>query len=269
MVSYLSYLKPLEKNGLMLLCDYCGFQTFSLGHSAICSNCELPISHGEAALKASNPSAFSHAENIYKLVSAKRFDDARKECDAAYHAVADLGYIYYKGLISIKASNSAVESIRYDRQGFMEENSAFRNAAAKEAASARGYFNFIISTAKIAGRGDSVPQYLVFLSNIKLHNIKEASEALKAINPNNMQLQSYANMVMQLNAGSPESTISAAKKLLSENLFSINAMYYIAEALADRGNYKESREIALALLDKLPKPQINRLIWRINSALSI
>jgi hypothetical protein len=35
------------------------------------------------------------------------------------------------------------------------------------------------------------------------------------------------------------------------------------------GDYKKSIKLALALLEKLPKQQINRLIWRINSASSI
>jgi tetratricopeptide (TPR) repeat protein len=270
MPSYLSYLKLLEKKGEMLLCEYCGFQTPAIGNSGICSNCEMQVSYSDAALKSIKPSVYSHAQNIYNFVSAKRFDNARKECDAAYQETADLGYIYCKGLISIKASNSAQASIRYDRQGFMEENSVFRNAATKEAAAARGYFNSIISTTKMAGKDDSIPYYLIFLSNIKLHNIKEASETLKAIKSRNIPLlENYGNMILQLNSNSPESTILAAKKLLSEELFSINALYYIAEALADMGDYKKSIKLALALLEKLPKQQINRLIWRINSASSI
>ena len=270
MPSYIDCLKPLAKNGRMLLCDHCGYRTISIGQAAVCSNCELPIFYSENALKASKPIVFSHASKIYSLVSARRFDEARKECDLAYTETGELGYVYYEGLISIMASNDAVDSIEYNKDGFMEENSAFRNTATKEAAAARRYFNFIINAATLAGNERSVPPYLLFVSHIKLHNLKEAYEALNLIKSRNTPLlENYAEMMLQINLGSPDSTISAAKKLLSKDAFSVNALYYISEALADKKHYKEARQIALALLDKLPKRQVNRLIWRINSASSI
>ncbi len=260
----------ISRNGRPLFCAYCGTETPSIGGSGMCANCELPLSASMDAVRASKPTQFSYASQISSKTSAGDYDGASKLCDAAYSDTKDSGYMYTKGIIYTKWSNDEAARISYDRSGFMEENTVHRSKATGFAAQARAAFAYVISQAAHSDSSTSADPYLIFLCQLKLHNLREAAEELKIIKKSGKPMQeAYAMMMLELNTGNPEAALKASDLLLKPDLFSINALYYVAEALADKKDYNTSRKLALELMGKLPKAKLKSLIWRIDKASTI
>ncbi len=270
--SYGSALDYAAKNGRLLMCRYCGEESTAIGGIAMCSNCELPVNTEKEALQ-SNATAFTAISKIKELMENSDYENAAKEYDAVYKSGKDPSYLYAEALLRIKQSNAQIAGIRYDRKGFMEENTAFRDNGAKLASAARGLLNDTINACTKQMNEERPPLgvvYLAFLCHMKLSNLREAVVLLKVIEGiDSTYTGAYSRMMLDLNLHKPESVIRNAEQLLKPNSFSINALFYIAVALFDMKRYSDAKSIIVMLQPHLQNGQTMALASEIEEAIHV
>ena len=270
--SYSNALELAAKNGRVLMCQYCGEESIAIGSVGICSNCELPVSMEKEALQ-SNATAFAGISKVKELLEGNDYEGAAAEYNAMYKSGNDPSYLYAEALLRIKQSNSQTAGIRYDRKGFMEENAAFRDNAAKLASMARGLLNDTINACAKQINEQRPPLgmvYLAFLCHMKLSNLREAGVLLQTIEGiDSVYIGAYSRMMLDLNLHRPESVILGAERLLKPGSFSINALFYIAVALFDMKKYKEAKNIIGTLQPHLQNGQTMALASEIEAAMLI
>ncbi len=267
-------LESAVKGGKRFLCQYCASETLTVGSVCVCSNCEMPVYFDADVLRVRSPHTFATISEIKSAIEKNDYDAAIKLYDDLYQNGKDAGYLYAKALLSIKESNSSIAQIRYDRQGFMEENTPLRDGGAKLASSARASLSEVIKACESQLKNEERPPlgatYLTFICHIKLSNLREASVISSILNKiDSAYLGPYSRMVLSLNLHKPEDTIKNAERLLTQETFSINSLFYIALAKFDRGMYKESKEIVNLLKPYLPSSALDSLSYEITEAESI
>lgn len=267
-----AYSRALEfavKNGRKLMCQYCGDESLAVGRIGVCSSCELPVVSDLEALQA-NTQVFAGIMEIKRLIADNDYDNAAKAYGELYTISKDQAYLYAEALLRIRQSNMQISGIRYDRPGFMEENSTLRDNGARLASIARGLLNDAANACAPQLGEQRAPlgiAYLAFSCHIKLSNLREAAVLQQKIEGiDNSYMGVYSRMVLDINLGKPESAISSAERLLKPESFSINALFYISMALFDMKRYKDSKELLEMLQQHLQNGQTMMLAAEIDAA---
>lgn len=254
------------KSGRRFACRYCGCESLAVGKVCVCSNCEMPVYPGDVH-------DFAGISQIKDMVEGGDYQDAMKAYDSIYQSSKDPAYLYAEALLCIKQSNLQVAGIRYNREGFMEENATMRDAAAKFASTARGMLNDAINACLPQLKGDRPPlgaAYTTFMCQVKLSNLREAGEASHLLDKIDSEyLGPYSRMVLNLNLNKYDEVVKDAEALLKSDSFSINAIFYIAMAFFDKKNYSESRKLAELLDSYLKSGQLDALKHELDEVVNV
>ncbi|HUC39182.1 MAG TPA: hypothetical protein VL944_03575 [Candidatus Acidoferrum sp.] len=272
MEGYAKALEYAEKNGKRFMCRYCGNVSIAVGQAAVCQNCELPVYTEEAKMKEREPQTFALISDIKEKMDSGNYDAAMAAYDSAYKNGSDAGYLYAEALLCIKQSNAQIDSIKYDRKGFMDENTAMRDNAAKLASKAKALMEAAIKASEPHMMEERPPLpsvYLTFLCNMKLMNLREANDALQKLNKIDSYLGMYGKMMLDLNLGKQEEAIADAESILKPERFSANALFYIALVLFDKRKYKESKEMVELVRKYIQGREIDTLSSEIEYATNV
>jgi tetratricopeptide (TPR) repeat protein len=270
---YTDLLEAVAEQANQLMCLYCGEETLTTGDIAVCSNCESLVYDTSSALRSKDATLFENLLEIKKGIVANDYDKVLALYDKLIAANKDPAYLYAKALVYIKYSNSQISSIRYDREGFMDENVPLRDTAAKYTSLARATLNESLNVSAVDIAGTKPPLtsvYTTFLCQIKLTDFRGASNTLQIIkNMQNVYVAEYSAMVLESNLRHDDEALKHAEFLLEKGAFSVNAFFYIALALFDKKNYSEARKIADLLKKVMKNNSIDVLLYNIEQEVSI
>ncbi len=269
---YLRALDNAVKRGSTFLCQYCGERTTSLGSECVCSNCEMPEYSDIDTMKAKNQPLFAALEALTEKIAANDYAAALAAYDSLYANGKDPGYLYAKALALIKQSNYQISMIKYDREGFMEENTSLRDDSARLASGARAALVSAIKACEPLLKDERpplLPVYVTFLCHIKLGNLMEAGYTQQMLNKIEKYLGLYAKMMLDSNTGMYSEVLKSVDELLRPESFSSNALFYAALALYGQGKYKESKAIVAALKKQISRGSLDELELEIKDAETI
>lgn len=269
------YSRALEralKHGKLLTCIYCGEETLCTGDWGFCSNCEMPVYIDHDALKGKYPEIYTRVGQLAEQVGSGMLDEAANTCDALVKYTNDPAYLYEKGLVLIKHSNHETMQIRYDLDGFMEDNTIHRNNASSFASMARGAFiGAINAEQQMLGMGKASlgATFVSFLCSIKLLNIREASLMCAELEKLDQSYGDYARMVLELNLGHPDAVLGRADAMNGRGRFVLNGVYYAALAMMDRRRYDDAKRIGVMLKGHVPDNAFDLLMKGVIEATTI
>ena len=265
--TYIKLLKGVEASSKIYVCPYCGSKTYSKTDQFFCSYCEGLIPSGRAVPVES----IQQASEINNLVRSSKFDLAFQK----YESLADYSinpyFAYAEALAYIELSNYETSQINYTLNGFMEENIVHRNNSIAAFSKARLLLAKSIETAKkeVQGGPETAPyMHAMFLSYVRLGDFKAASSVLEKTKKLGSTLVSeYESMVLENNIGEYDKTTEDSVKLLSADMLSVNAAYYLAYALFKKKREKDALAILNAFPGKDEVPAVGRLANEINNYL--
>ena len=273
---YVALLQSALKQSKLFFCTYCGAETPAVGGMCMCSNCESFVYMDRALAESKDSSLVGLLQSISEKVKNLDYDGAIAAYDTIIASNKDPNYFYAKSLIYIKYSNHVISQIRYDRDGFMEENTALRDRGAALMLTAKSLLNWAVYNAMPDMKDDKLSlnaAYMAFLAYIKLSDLKAAQHMLQKVKVfDSNYVGRYADVVLESNTESQtreEKLLAKAEALTSAKCFSINAFYYIALCLYDKRNYKECRELATHLKEVMSNSSIDYLIRKSDEQLSI
>ncbi len=255
------------------MCCYCGNENVASGDYWICFHCESVNRATLLSMKLNDQGLVSTLLEVNRYLLGNEYLNAINEYQKLVARYNEPEMLYNTGLIYMQYSNYQVSLIRYDRKGFMEENSLYREEASALASKAKLILNkaSAMCQAKIKenGRNEFI-DHTIFMINIKLGRLKSAIVALDSQeNHNNEFLVNYEHMVLSAETKDYAATASYATKLLQKGMFSANAFYYIAWALFKTGRSKEALELLSALGKELQGGNVLALAQEIQKATTI
>ncbi|MCL5423847.1 MAG: hypothetical protein M1385_02065 [Candidatus Marsarchaeota archaeon] len=163
-------------------------------------------------------------------------------------------YLYVHGINYIKYSNFMASRIRYDRSGFMEENSAYKKASNEIYYNARLFLYKSINLVNLNTNSEEIPDviYVKLLAQIKLGDMRGANDSIERIAfLNNKYLTNYSNILFYDASGEVNKTINAINAMIDEyNDYPITIFYYLAKSLYKKREWKNANEV-IKLLSKL------------------
>ncbi len=231
-----------------LFCGYCGTETMVVGRAGVCSNCEMPIEQDARAFSEKNPELSAVLGTIRVAVRKGDFDTAAKAYDDAFAKYKDPGFLYAESLVRIRHSNATIAQIRYDRKGFMEENTAYRNKGAQLTSSAKLLLAKAISVCNNSLAAGLTPgnAYLLFLCYNKMGKARAAGSTIGLIEKTgSIYLSRYAKMAHDAAVRDYKALMKDAEAMLAKDSFSVNAFFYLALSALKNGD--EGR--ALRIID--------------------
>ena len=229
-----------------LYCPYCGSESLAFAHFGICRTCEAPLSQRKADVSASDNALVAANAQIAKLYSDGDAEKAAAALDAKLSSHAEPGFLLAAGLFYIRYSNDELKKIRYDLDGFMEENAMHRENAEKLMLHAKMLLNHSIKTAEKhdADGGGMSMNYIPFLAEIKLGHIKGAEYHLGRIRRDeNVYLKDYAEIVMHAHTKKAESLLEHCDRMIRDGKVNLNLFYYIGYALFLKRSYADARTV--------------------------
>lgn len=241
-----SALKSAKSSGVNLFCGYCGTETITINRRGICSTCEMPIEQDKATFSERNAELFQTIMSIKGSMGKGDFDGAAKLYEDAFAKYHDPGFLYAESLVRIKQSNAAIAQIRYDREGFMEENIAYRSKGALLVSNAKLLLSKAINVCNAAIASGLTPgtAYLLFLCYTKMGNQRAAKSALTLVGKSgNAYLAAYAKMMHDAATRDYMALDKDAMEMLVMENFSANAMFYYALATLKRGDMEGTKHI--------------------------
>ncbi len=258
----IAVLEKAAGSGTVVACRYCGAATPVFGSIGVCHGCENVVSLSRDALAKRSSDIVAALDSINAQLASGMYDGATAAYDALYAKYADPALLYVEGLVCNMQSNHEVGLISYDREGFMEENTLHRDAAARHAARARLLFNKAISACNAVLSKESSPDvmFVAFLANIKLGNLRNAESLLGALTGSGSHyLSMYATMVLDSAAGRFDRVPADAERLMKPDAWSINAFFYMALALLKKGDAKGALKLVGALKKNVSSAAIDAL----------
>ncbi len=266
---YVKILKSIEANSAAYTCPYCGALTYSVSDSFFCSNCEAFI----PSAKALNQEDTKAASEIRKLVQSNDFAQAEQAYEALPEYATNPYFAYAEALACISESNYETAQINYALKGFMEENTTHRNNSLAAFSKARLLFSKAVYTAKkgISG-GPETAKYIhaMFMAYMKLGDLKAAHSTLEKTGKlGNILLSEYENMVLKNGLRDYAGAANHAERLLSGDLFTLNAAYYLAYAAFKTGKPKEALYVLGSFPDKSENETVLALMKEIKSYMEI
>ncbi|MCL4373447.1 MAG: hypothetical protein M1360_00155 [Candidatus Marsarchaeota archaeon] len=246
MFDFVRYSRRTPKPTGSFTCNYCGAENSFFGGIAICTNCESMTS-------TSQQSSAGHASAIRSIRAHnknKEYEESIKAYDVLFGLEKDPMLLYAEALTYIEYSNYEVSRIRYDREGFMEENSMLNHHASELSAKAKlllAKCASMISGSAVAGDAKAAAYHL-FLAHLKFGDISAARVSIEGIKKlNDSMLYEYASMLLDSETGNFKSVLMHSEKLLKANWEPHIALYYSAYALFKLGRIKDSKAIVASI----------------------
>jgi tetratricopeptide (TPR) repeat protein len=272
--NYETTLHNLMKSYSLLMCEYCGVETFNSVSAklCICSNCESIIVTTKAMLEKKDGSLVDNLTKINRSVGEFKFDDTIALYDKMIAEKKDPSLMYAEAIAYLKYSNYEITQIGYAKPGFMEDNTVHRDRAAKFASTAKKLLtkSISIANAEMAKGNRSLNLvYNRFLAQVKLGGVKGAKESVEILEKmGNEYVYDYAYMVFEARMEKYDNTLKVADKLTKDDNFSVNAFYYIGLALFKKGNMKDAKTVLQSLNWVLKSTNLEALIFEINAQLA-
>lgn len=257
-----------------IVCGYCGRATPATGERWVCSHCELAISGTTLSIILNDKERVATLTDIDEHMEANDYQSALAGYDKLIAKYSSPELFYNSGLVYMQWSNFQIESIRYDRKGFMEENAKYRESGSALASKAKLMFNRAYSVCQkgigTAASANDFAAFTWFMSAIKLGRFRNAGQIrdlLKSYNSDYMT--SYAEMVLNAELGKYAETATFAVQLLKKDRFSANALYYLSWALFKSGKEKDSLRLITTLGKQLQNNNIIVLTAEMQNAMQV
>lgn len=246
---YEELLESASRFGEPLMCLYCGAETLTLAGTGACMVCEARLIYKRRQIAGLYGELRNSLEEINSAILKSDYDTVLKEYAQILLRHKEPGFLYANALANVKFSNYKLSQIRYDREGFMEENIVLRNDAAKLIADAKLLLIKALDSMDLENQ--SADQlYLRFLCHVKLGSNRAASASvlsqLKAAG--NQMLAAYATLVFEAELGNYDAVIRTAESLMGKDRLWINALFYVAYAMFKKQRIEESRSLAKLLM---------------------
>ncbi len=266
--NYVSILGGSKKHLSLMMCGNCGVETPSIGGNCMCSNCESMVTHDRASLEKLDHALCGALVDISGSMSDRKYDDAITAYDKLIEDRKDPMLMYAEAIAYLKYSNNEITRIGYMKPGFMEDNTAHRDMAAKLASSAKRLLAKAIRLANMElsnAEGHANMLYCRFLAQVKMGNVKGALQSVKELEKSgNEYAYNYARMVFESYMEKYEDAMKTADALTKEDSFSINAFYYIGLALFKKRRAKEAKQVLQGLNKILKNDNLEALILEID-----
>ena len=262
----LNYIKVIEeglRHSRSVMCRTCGSHTPIYGNEGICYNCEnLIVTERDSLIMGDELARMLDSYN--KKIMDGDYADAISEYESLLKKYDMPQYLYMNGINYLKYSNYKVSQIRYDRAGFMEENSDYKKESIDLFSQARLFFNKTITAAK-----QSLPEkdiasdsalYLIFLSYMKLDDFRGGEYYLKKLMNLNNFLSDYSEIIFDSAIENYDSILKKCDLMLKKGEFTFTLFYYVAFALFKKRRYKKAQNILAALSKIIPNSSIDTLL---------
>ena len=250
---YIGAMERFLKVSRRLYCRYCGAESLAIGHFGICRVCEAPLSQRKAEVSASDHSIVESGDAIWGAISKGDMAAALTTVDARIGAHEEPGFLIAGGLFYIRASNEELKKIRYDLDGFMEENAVHRENSEKMMLNAKTLLNKAVKLSEkhIGNEGGMAMSYLPFLAELKLGHLKGAMHYMKGIKADeNIYLKDYAQMLLHAHMKKGEPLMEHCDRMIRDGKVGLNLFYYIGYALFLKKAYSDSKAV-LARLSRI------------------
>ncbi len=182
-------------------------------------------------------------------------------------------YLYVHGINYIKYSNFMIGRIRYNREGFMEENSAYKKASNEIYYNAKLFLYKSINLIDLNTNtnSDDMPNsiYVKLLAQIKLGDIRGAYDSIERITfSDNKYLTSYSNILFYDASDNVDMVIKTIDTMINEyNDYPITVFYYLAKALYKKRQWKNADRIIKSLSKLVYNKSIEHLSKNIDNML--
>lgn len=270
---YIERFRALQKGAPLLMCECCGVETASVGDMCICSNCENMVVTNRNILEKKDHVLLDTLDKINKSLSEFKYDDAIALYEKLMADRKEPSLMYAAAIAYLKYSNYEIMQIGYQKPGFMEGNTMYRDNASKLTSTAKKLLTKSISTAnaEVAKGNNSLNLvYTCFLAAVKMENVKGAQYTVQIIQKmGNEYIYNYSQMVFDAMIDNHDDVIKVADKLTKKDSFSINAFYYIALALFKKGKSKDAKLILEGLNGLIKSQNLEALIFQINEQTTI
>ena len=267
-VNVKNYLYLIERAASQkrVACCYCGAENFSDRDLFICYNCELANSEAACTMRKSDQALAVRMAKIDAFLAKGDCAGAESEYENISNTYKDPESLYNSALLNIRCSNAERAAVRYDREGFMEENSVHMENASKRKSRAGLFLNraaLICEGVFKKGNWEKTLPFTFFMINIKLGNLKTARRALGMLREaGDPYLIGYAQMVFAAEQLKPEETASASVDVMKINP-SPSALYYLAWAFFKGRKYRESTELLSGIRKYVDTSNVDALIAEI------
>jgi tetratricopeptide (TPR) repeat protein len=271
-VQYLKIIDGLESSHQTLMCEYCGAETPSIGELCICSNCECVAHSTRPMLEKRDHLLLDALDSINSSIASQNYDAALATYDKLVAERKEPPYMYAQALLYLKYSNYEIGKINYSRQGFMEENTTHRNNAAKSASASKRLIAKAISVAENeTATGNTSPNivYMLFLAQMKLGNHRAAQISMNQLfKIGNRYLADYSAMVFSTHMQDYAGAIKSAERLLINDNFSVNALFYIGYSKFRGGKVKEAGNMLARLGSLIVSENLHALLQEMSEQFS-
>ncbi len=268
---YLDGLKSFEVSNRKVLCKYCGSKTRTRGRICVCSNCELINTFMQK--NALDSELVQWLEQYNEFIEDENYPFAINIYNQIINIYKTQEYFYVHGINYIKYSNFMASRIRYDRSGFMEENSAYKKASNEIYYNARLFLYKSINLVdlNLNSNSEEVPDmiYVRLLAQIKLGDMRGANDSIERIAfLDNKYLTSYSNILFYDAIGDADKTIDAIDAIINEyNDYPITIFYYLSKSLYKKKQCRNADKIIKSLSKLVYNKSIEHLSKNIDNML--
>ncbi|MEM3841192.1 MAG: hypothetical protein QXN59_00645 [Candidatus Micrarchaeaceae archaeon] len=274
MAAYDYYVKAMDrftKNSKRLYCTFCGAESLAFGNFGICRVCEAPLSEKKSDVLGRDHSLVESGEAIWSAINRGDMDNAIAALNSRLASHDEPGFLFAAGLFYIRYSNEEIKKIRYDREGFMEENAVHRENSEKMMLYAKTLLNKAVKLAeKDKGNQGMLMHYIPFLAEIKLGHLKAAMYYLKGIKHDDIvYLLDYAHIVAHAYRKDGEKLLEHCDRMIREGKVNLNIFYYIGYALFLKKAYGDAKVILSHLSETGEVDAASYLLRNINNLYGI
>jgi tetratricopeptide (TPR) repeat protein len=270
--AYSDMLDGIKNSSSLLMCEYCGTETASMGDKCMCSNCEELVTTNRASIEKKDHLLLDSLVKINDSIADQRYDDATAIYEKLIADRKDPLLMYAAAIAYFKHSNYEIMQISYMQPNFMEGNTLHRDKAASLVSTAKRHlFKAIdISNAEISKGNKSLNLvYNRFLAQIKLGNVRGAKDSIRMLEGlGNDYALAYSRMVFESAMERYDSVLEAAEALTKKDNFSINAFYYIGLALFKKRRAKDAKQLLQSLGKILKNGNLDALIFEVDYQLA-
>lgn len=250
-----------------VMCRICGSHTPVYGDVGICYNCENLIFTN---INTSIPQENELAEMLVsynKKILEEDYANAISEYESLLKKYNMPQYLYMNGINYLKYSNYKISQIKYDRLGFMEENSDYKKESIDLFSQAGLFFNKTISTAKqLLQEKDTAlygTLYLIFLSYMKLDDLRGGNYYLEKLKNLNDFVFDYSEIIFDSAIENYDGVLKKSDLMIKKGEIPFTLFYYVAFALFKKRKYKNAQNLLAALHEIIPNSNIGTLLEEI------
>ncbi len=251
-------------------CPYCGNDTLTMNKNDywICSHCECPI-YGPSLPENAQGGEAAAISNINSMIERGDYQSAVTEYDKLIKDHGTAAHWYRYGMLYVEYSNAEVSAIKYDRKGFMEENSEHREKAGALLSKAKLLLYKALRVCQNSFDqevADPQTAFIYVMASTKLGDPRGIKKGLAILmNMKSDMLIEYGGMMLSVTLADHNNVILHADKILTQDLFSVNALYYMAWALFKKGKANDAMKILKGMSIFIHTPSMDGLVKEIEA----